>query len=322
MNKQEFIRNFVGNDMHFEDFNAEQLSFFRQELIDLGFLTHAEELTEEKFNEISVTINHLFIEMEETEMNENNKNVVEAAVEEMLNKFAAAKENIKVQAGDTRDEFIDKVDDSVEVMKGALGKTLGVLDGALGYSVLKDAILDVLEAGSTETSRKDLFKMAKRCRELIELEIENLEFWGDEESLKKAVQLKALTEDERGKSIFESFACGIIWICKKVVRKLRSWYDSIDEKSIFKSVLRGIGAFANVLRAGVKIVWNATKFAVSFVIAGAIKLGEFIVRCVRSVVEKIKNWNETRKTKATQDTKEEDAEVEAEVVAEAEAALA
>lgn len=219
------------------------------------------------------------------------KENMNAAVEEMVGKFTEAKENIKVNAGETKEEYFNKVDDSLNVMKGALGNILDTLDGVLGYTVLKNSILDMMEAGSDgKTSGKSLFKMAKRCRELIEEEIENLEFWGDEESLKKAVQLKALTEGARGKSIFEAFVSGCIWIGKKVIRKLRKWFNVDGEKSVIGSICRSISGFANILRAGVKLVWNTVKFAVSFVVAGVIKVADFIFKAIGTVVNNIKDF--------------------------------
>lgn len=219
------------------------------------------------------------------------KENMSAAVEEMVGKFAEAKENIKVNAGETKEEYFDKVDDSLNVMKGALGNVLGTLDGVLGYTVLKNSIIDIMEAGSDgKTSGKSLFKMARRCRELIEEEIENLEFWGDEESLKKAVQLKALTEGARGKSIFEAFVSGCIWIAKKVTRKLRAWFHVDDEKSVMGNICRSIAGFAGILRAGIKLVWNTAKFAVSFVVAGVIKVADFIYRAIKTLVVKIKEF--------------------------------
>lgn len=227
---------------------------------------------------------------EEKVMGTVKENMV-GAVEEMMGKFAEAKENIKVNVGETKEEYFDKVDDSLNVMKGALGNVLGTLDGVLGYTVLKNSIIDMMEAGSDgKTSGKSLFKMARRCRELIEEEIENLEFWGDEESLKKAVQLKALTEGARGKSIFEAFVSGCIWIAKKVTRKLRAWFHVDDEKSVMGSICRSIAGFAGILRAGIKLVWNTAKFAVSFVVAGVIKVADFVFRTIRTLVSNIKTF--------------------------------
>lgn len=235
------------------------------------------------------------------------KENMSAAVEEMMGKFAEAKENIKVNAGETKEEYFDKVDDSLNVMKGALGGVLGTLDGVLGYTVLKNSVIDMMEAGSDgKTSGKSLFKMARRCRELIEEEIENLEFWGDEESLKKAVQLKALTEGARGKSIFEAFVSGCIWIAKKVTRKLRAWFHVDDEKSVMGSICRSISGFAGILRAGVKLVWNTAKFAVSFVVAGVIKISDFVFRTIRTLVSNIKAFVVDKYNKLTNKDIEDD----------------
>lgn len=238
-----------------------------------------------------VTVETNNINNKEEKVMETVKENMVGAVEEMMGKFAEAKENIKVNAGETKEEYFDKVDDSLNVMKGALGNVLGTLDGVLGYTVLKNSIIDMMEAGSDgKTSGKSLFKMARRCRELIEEEIENLEFWGDEESLKKAIQLKALTEGARGKSIFEAFVSGCIWIAKKVTRKLRAWFHVDDEKSVMGSICRSVAGFAGILRAGIKLVWNTAKFAVSFIVAGVIKVADFIYRAIKTLVVKIKEF--------------------------------
>ena len=245
---------------------------------------------------------------EEKVMRTVKENMVDA-VTEMMGKFGEAKENIKVNAGETKEEYFDKVDDSLNVMKGALGNVLDTLDGVLGYTVLKNSIINMMEAGSDgKTSGKSLFKMARRCRELIEEEIENLEFWGDEESLKKAVQLKALTEGVRGKSIFEAFVSGCIWIAKKVTRKLRAWFHVDDEKSVMGSICRSIAGFAGILRAGIKLVWNTAKFAVSFVVAGVIKVADFVFRTIRTLVSNIKAFAVDKYNKLTNKDIEDDLE--------------
>ena len=281
-------------------------------------LVELETIMENDKEEEVMVENNVVLEGVVVENNTNNKeekvmgtvkeNMV-GAVEEMMGKFAEAKENIKVNAGETKEEYFDKVDDSLNVMKGALGNVLGTLDGVLGYTVLKNSIIDMMEAGSDgKTSGKSLFKMARRCRELIEEEIENLEFWGDEESLKKAVQLKALTEGVRGKSIFEAFVSGCIWIAKKVTRKLRAWFHVDDEKSVMGSICRSIAGFAGILRAGIKLVWNTAKFAVSFVVAGVIKVADFVFRTIRTLVSNIKAFVIDKYNKLTNKDIEDDLE--------------
>ena len=211
-----------------------------------------------------------------------------AAVEEMVGKFAEAKENIKVNAGETKDEYFDRVDDSLNVVKGAFGDVLGKVDSLLGFTVLKDKVLAVIEAGCNEnTSKKDLFKMARKCREIIEEDIEEIELIGNPDD---AETLKELLGSVKGESIFKMFFSTMVWIGKKVARKLRAWFHVDDEKSVIGSICRSISGFVGILRAGAKIVWNTTKFAVSFLVAGVIKVADFIYRAIKTLVIKIKEF--------------------------------
>ena len=273
-----------------------------------NYVVDREEKDMDDIKVTNVTIN----KVNESEANVMEDNKVKAAVDEMMYKFQAAKESIKVTVGETYEEFIDKTDDSVNTMKEAFGNTLGVLDSVLGYSVLKDSILEMMEASMANgSSSKNLLKMAKKCRELIESEIKNLEFWGDQDSLKKAMQLKALTEDDRNKSIFESFVAGVLYIGKKVARKIRQWFNVNEEKSIINSICKGIGTFAKVLRAGAVIVWNAVKFTASLVVSGVTILVDYLARTFKTVASKIKGWASDKFNKTTEeDTVEVDDEAD------------
>ena len=235
----------------------------------------------------NVTINKVNESEVAATMETNNTN---AAVEDLMNKFKEATENASVKVGQTYEEFVNDADESINTMKEALGNTVGLLDRIFGCSTIKNSILDMIDASmSGADSQKDIFKMAKRCRELIDVEIRDLEFWGDQESLKKAAQLKPLTEGARGKSIFEAFAASIVWVVKKVTRKLSINNDS-EKKSLFASVCNGIGAFAKVLRAGVKIAWNVVKYAASFVVSGVVIVGSWIYQAIKTAISKIKGW--------------------------------
>lgn len=214
------------------------------------------------------------------------KENMSAAVEEMMGKCKEAKDNIKVNAGETKEEYFDKVDDSLNVVKGAFGDVLGKIDSLLGFTVLKDKVLSVIEAGCNEnTSKKDLFKMARKCREIIEEDIEEIELIGNPDD---AETLKELLGSVKGESIFKMFFSTMVWIGKKVARKLRTWFHVDDEKSVIGSICRSISGFVGILRAGAKIVWNTTKFAVSFLVAGIIKVADFIYRTIKTLVIKIK----------------------------------
>ena len=256
-----------------------------------------EEETMENINN-NVTVNNVTV-MEVETMDEKKK--VNAAVESMMNKFNEAKNYVKAQVGVTNEEFIEKTDESLNVMKDAFGNTLAVIDDIVGYSVLKEAILDMIDASMAYgSSRKDIFRMARKCRELMDKEIDKLLYWGDEDSLKKAVQLKALTDDEEGKSIFEAFAAGVIWIWKRVCNKLKL-KSKDDRKSILTSICKGISSFAKVVRAGVKIIWNAAKFAASFIISGIVIAIDWLYHAIKTAVEKLKDWSSMKFNKVPVD---------------------
>lgn len=234
-------------------------------------------------------------EMEETIMNTNTTNNKEekvminmnAATQEMMAKLNQAKENIKVNAGETAEEYIERVDDSLNVVKGAFGSVLDVVDTALGFSAFKESILEIIEAGQTGTSKHDLFAMAKDCREKTDKYIQKLIKLGNPD---KAQKLKELFEDMQGESIFTKFFSTVYWMGKKIARKLRKWFQVDEEKTVIGAICRSLAGFAGVLRAGAKLVWNTAKFAVSFIAAGVIAIADIIVKAIMTVVSKIKEW--------------------------------
>ena len=234
------------------------------------------------------------------------KEKMNIAVADMMNKFAEAKESIKVGAGMTKDEYFDRVDNSLNVVKGAFGDILGKIDSLLGYSVLKDDILEIIEAGCSEkTSKKDLFRMSAKCREIIEKKIAKVELLGDPD---KAATLKELIGSVKDESIFTMFFSTIIWVTKKVARKLRIWFNVDDEKSVMGSICKSVSGFVGILRAGAKIVWNTSKFVVSFLVAGAIKIADFVFRAITTLVSKIKAFAMEKYEKLTDKDVEEDLE--------------
>ena len=223
---------------------------------------------------------------EEIIMANVNENLV-GAVGEMLSKFEEAKETVKVNAGETAEEYIERVDDSLNVVKGAFGSVLDIIDAGLGFSALKASILEVIEAGKSGTSKHDLFRMSKKCRELTDKYIQKVTLLGNPDKAKK---LKDLLTGLKGESIFTKLFSTLYWIAKKVTRKLRQWFQVDEEKSVIGAICRSLSGFAGVLRAGVVLVWNTAKFAVSFLIAGVVAIADFIISAIKGLVEKLKGW--------------------------------
>lgn len=219
------------------------------------------------------------------------KGNINAAVEEMMEKFTSAKENIKGGVKTTTEEYVEKVDDSLNVVKGAFADVLGILDRGLGYTTFKNNILAVIEAGQNGTSKHDLFRMAKKCRELTEEYIQEVELLGNPGD---AGKLKDLMEGTKGKSIFTTFFATLYWIGRRAFKTLRNILQLDNDKSILGAICRSVAGFVGVIRAGIRLVWNTAKFAVSFIAAGVIIVADIIMSAIKMVASKLKNWAEVK----------------------------
>ena len=233
------------------------------------------------------------------------------ALENAAKQAADAKSNIKVKAGQTVEEYFDTVDDSVNVVKGAFGSVIKVLDDFTGFSSLKADILDIYHAGERANGKKDLFKMAEKCRVRIDAEIKSIDELSDIGLMddKEARKLKDVLTDLKGSDIFHKFAVSLVFIAKKVIRKLSEWFNVQGQKqNVFGSICRSIAGFIEVLKAGLKIVWDTTKFAVSFLISGVMIIAAPIIKAIKSLVEKVKGWleNKFKKVEEFEETFEDD----------------
>lgn len=190
-------------------------------------------------------------------------------------------------ANKTKEQYIDENQESVNTVMGAAVTIATKTADFLGYNTLKDDLLGIIEAGGES---KDLFRMAEEFRKRVDAEVELLIAWGDEESLKKAMELKAETEDERGKSFIESLVAGLIWAAKWLAKKLRQWFQVENEKSVIGAICRSLSGFVSVLREGVKLAWNTAKYILSFPAAVLIRVGQWIVNAIKSLFEKAKGW--------------------------------
>lgn len=276
-----------------------------------GDETVEEPLTEAGFNYIKDAmatamateelINNANMSKEDKTMRNEFKNVVKNAkvtVRGAKRSMVNAAKNLKVQTGSTAQEFVNESQDELNTITATFTGMLDVVSSVVGYDNIKNDILGIMAAGLDETSGKhDLFRMAKKCRETIQDEINFLEECADEESLKDAAAWKVLLEDEDGndageysKSIFEVLVTSVMWVKKKVARKLRKWFNVDDEKSLLGSICRALGILGDVLRAGVKVVHSGVKFVFSFVAAAVIKAVNFLVNCIKVVVAKIKGF--------------------------------
>lgn len=199
--------------------------------------------------------------------------------------------NIMNDANRTKERYIDETDEDFNNIKDSFVGVLNSIGEITGLSTFVDAINAIIEAGTDgKTSKKDLFKMAEKCSECIEEEIEFIKDCGDEEDLKRVLTLKSSIENGRGKNIFEMFAAVCVWIANKITAKFASWGAKGQEKNVFGTICRSIAKVASLLRSGVTIIFKTGKFIASFVVAGIIKIGDIIFRAIRSLYNNIKEF--------------------------------
>ena len=220
------------------------------------------------------------------------------------------KNNMKVTVGETREDFANRADASVNELKDTLMGTVKYIGDVLGMTGLCDEIVDIY------TSNRGVVKTAQSIDKAVKRRIRILKDIDPDDKLGKVAALKQIVyngDNEEGytQSIFMASAKAIVWITKKVARKLRNW--KICSTDAEENILGEIGAnIANCFRSISNFVINVGKatgnlllFAGSYVIAGAIKLGCLVIRAITTVLSKVKGWVDSKLTKITDEDYEE-----------------
>ena len=271
--------------------------------------------------DVVMTNQEIFKEMMEEGANPSKAQKVKATIGNAIHNMKNAAKSARVHAGDDKEDFVNRCDSAINEIKDAMGPVLFVLDEALGCSALKEEICTIMydTLGDTKT-KSGFFKMAEKCRASISRTIKLISLVDPDDKLGKIAALRVLIEeDEEGNKIYETqtiwaaFAKTICWICKKVSRKLKAWFGVDAESNVFGSVGASIAqVFArigNVVKNAAKIAGTVLSYAVSYTVAGIIKISSLIITAIKFVVSKIKGWAEKAKTKFT---KEEEFEFEVE----------
>ena len=228
---------------------------------------------------------------------------LKAAVLYKASQFASHCETVvndtNVKEGETYEEYVNRMESNVDILHNGFNKVLTAMSDATGFTFIKDSIYKIMDAGlEGDKGKKDLLKMVDKYKALVQEELDFMAAIGNEQSIKDAIMLKSYTEDERGKSIFESFFGAVIWIGNRVARKLRQWFKIDDEKSIMNALCRKLSFIGNTLRKGGRFVFNAFNLLMGYVVAGTIKVVEVVSNFLISAFAKVKEWATAKFTKA------------------------
>lgn len=147
-------------------------------------------------------------------------------------KIDRIKLNVHVIQGESLEFYVDRADASVNELKDMLMGTVKYIGDVLGLTGLYNSIVDIY------TEKRSLIKIAKDVDGAIKRRISVLSKVDPNDKLGKVAALKQIVYGEDGseadvrQSIFMSVANTIVWIAKKVARKLRDWFGVEAEEKI------------------------------------------------------------------------------------------
>lgn len=275
--------------------------------------------------ETNTTINN---ETVNVVVEENKEGVVmdtaKRLTQEMSQKVKNFAGNVKVTFNEETGEIKSNLDDNLNVLKNTLVPAIGYIDGALGLTPLKNELCDIIyDYTANGKSKNSYIKMARKCREAINEQIELLDV-DDSEDFKKVVALRQfIGEDEDGQlvtqSIFSAFAKGVVWLIKKAAKYIKGCplFSNDPEVNLFGSVgakIAGfIGEFFNVAKAIVGVTANIVKYAFSYAAAGLLKLGSIVVDFFKDVFSKGKEFIVDKFKERKVNENEIDEEIEQEI---------
>lgn len=194
----------------------------------------------------------------------------------------------------TAEECTQECDADINMLKAGFFNSIDTLSRLSGVTTLKFEVSRILEAGCNETTgKKELMRMAKEIRTIVDDKIETLEMCFASE--KADILKKAFHED----CLVETFIKSIVWMAGKLWRKVRKLVSyvgiNINEDSIIGAVCKGVAALSHIVLAGGKVIFNVAKYTASIVGAGALLIADYVWHGICWLFAKAKAlWNKVR----------------------------
>lgn len=146
-------------------------------------------------------------------------------------KIDRIKLNVHVIQGESLEFYVDRADASINELKDMLMGAVKYIGDVIGMTGLYNSLV------ATYTSNRGVIKTAQSIDEAVKGDIEMLQIVDPDDKRGKVAALKQVmydgdNEKEYTQSIFMSAAKAIVWIAKKVARKLRDWFGVEAEEKI------------------------------------------------------------------------------------------
>lgn len=205
------------------------------------------------------------------------------------NAYTRAK-NIFGCAGKEKNRIVQELNQDAETFKGGLM----FISDITGFTDLKKFIVNVMEAGANAGTKDAFLNMAAEVRAAIDKRINNLMKRKDEDSISKAMTLKAIIAKDGtkldGQSLLDACVSGLLHIATKVSVWLKKWFG-VNENApeIIKLIGSALGALFGFIKSGIKIVFDIAVNAISYVVAGVIKIAAWIINTIKNLFGKAKS---------------------------------
>lgn len=205
-----------------------------------------------------------------------------------------------------------EVNDDVETFKGGLVVIGQKLVEITGLQVFQNSINQILEAGFYAGNEGSLTAMATEVRAQIQYQIDKYNRRGNQESLARAMQLKEIIGDDgypiEAQGLLGACISGLVWAGKRIAGLMKKWFG-VNENAplILKLLCKTVSTIFGFIKAGIHIVVTVAGSVLSYVIAGIIKVANWIVCTVLCMFHRAKAFvGEKLKKGGNADTMTED----------------
>ncbi len=211
------------------------------------------------------------------------KSMMDAWAKNMRDKLAREAHLSKEEIG----EQIDESTKSFVANMGILAQKVLEITGLKIYA--NDIQLFCIEC-EKQKGIEGVFECARSLREQFIKLSERYKARGQQDDIKKAMQLKELFGEEQEQGIFGSIISGFYWIYYKIKNYFKNVIQvNINDNSIIGKIINGVGLITNLIMTGAKIIFSIIGHVVSFVATVVTKAVVTLYNAVKGILEKIKN---------------------------------